>query len=103
MNPTARDAEVRRRSDQLARLHRGRRPAAGQGFTSNLGTTLLVLAASPLGLPVSTTHISNGALLGLGLVRGETHTDTIGRILLTWVVALLLARVLGGRLLVPVG
>ena len=43
----------------------------GQGFTSNLATTALVLAATPFGLPVPTTHVSNGALSGLGLARGR--------------------------------
>ncbi len=72
---------------------------AGQGFTSNLVTTALVLVASPFGLPVSTTHVSSGALFGLGLVRGEANGRTIVRILLTWVVTLPLAGLLAAGVL----
>ena len=72
---------------------------AGQGFTSNIVTTVLVLAASPFGLPVSTTHVSNGALFGLGLVRGGANGRTIARILLTWVVTLPLAGLLAAGVL----
>jgi len=64
---------------------------AGQGFTTNLVTCVLVGIASPLGLPVSTTHVSNGALFGLGLVRRDADWRTIRRILLTWIVTLPLA------------
>jgi PiT family inorganic phosphate transporter len=60
----------------------------GQGFTSNLVSSLLVLVASPLGLPVSTTHVTCGALFGLGLSTGEARRTTLARILLTWLVTL---------------
>jgi PiT family inorganic phosphate transporter len=42
----------------------------GQGFTANLVTAALVIGDSRLGLPVSTTHVSVGALFGIGLVSG---------------------------------
>lgn len=68
---------------------------AGQGFTSNLVTGLLVVAASRWGLPVSTTHVSCGSLFGLGAVTGQARWHLIGRILLAWVVTLPLAGLLG--------
>lgn len=61
---------------------------AGQGFTANIVTAGLVIGASRLGLPVSTTHVSCGSLFGLGLATGRAHSGTIGRILLAWVVTL---------------
>ena len=61
---------------------------AGQGFTSNLVSSLLVLVASPLGVPVSTTHVTCGALFGLGLSSGEARRATLTKILLTWLVTL---------------
>ena len=64
---------------------------AGQGFTSNLVSSLLVGVASPLGLPVSTTHVTCGALFGLGLTSGGARLATIGKILLAWGVTLPLA------------
>ena len=57
---------------------------AGQGLTANMVTVLLVLAASRMGVPVSTTHVSCGAIFGIGLVNGERKWRTIARILATW-------------------
>jgi PiT family inorganic phosphate transporter len=60
----------------------------GQGFTANLVTAALVTLASPLGLPVSTTHVSCGALFGVGAVNGEARWPVIGQVLLAWVTTL---------------
>jgi PiT family inorganic phosphate transporter len=38
-----------------------------RGFSANLATALLVVVASRLGLPVSTTQVSAGAIVGAGL------------------------------------
>jgi PiT family inorganic phosphate transporter len=67
---------------------------AGQGFTANLVTALLVTAASRFGLPVSTTHVSCGALFGIGMVNGSARWRMILSILLAWVTTLPLAAVL---------
>ncbi|MBI5503763.1 MAG: inorganic phosphate transporter [Deltaproteobacteria bacterium] len=68
----------------------------GQAFTGNLTTALLVLFASRLGLPVSTTHVSCGALFGIGLVTRRARWRTIGGILTAWVTTLPVAAVLAG-------
>lgn len=60
----------------------------GAGFTGNLVTAGLVLAASGHALPVSTTHVSCGALFGIGLATGEAKLAVIGQILLAWVTTL---------------
>jgi len=60
----------------------------GQGFAANFVTAGLVLVASRFGLPVSTTHVSNGALFGLGAVTGGARRQTIAQIVLAWVVTL---------------
>jgi PiT family inorganic phosphate transporter len=60
----------------------------GQGFTANLVTSVLVAGASRLGLPVSTTHVSCGALFGIGTVNGTARLGTILTILLAWVTTL---------------
>ena len=67
----------------------------GQGLTANLVTAGLVLGASHLGLPVSTTHVSTGAIFGIGAVNGQRNWRTIARILLTWIVTLPLGLALG--------
>lgn len=44
----------------------------GQGFAANLATALLLNDASYHGLPVSTTQVSVGSLLGIGITRRQT-------------------------------
>lgn len=67
-----------------------------QGLTANLITSVLVIFASRLGLPVSTTHVSCGALFGLGAVTGKAQWQTIVGILTSWLVTLPMAAMLGG-------
>ncbi len=67
----------------------------GQGLTANLITAGMVLSASPLGLPLSTTHVSCGALFGIGAVTGQARWKTIAGILLAWVITLPLGATLG--------
>jgi inorganic phosphate transporter, PiT family len=65
----------------------------GQGLTANLVTAGLVLFASRWGLPVSTTHVSCGSIVGIGLVQGRARWKTVGAVLLTWVTTLPLAAI----------
>ncbi|MEX2285774.1 MAG: inorganic phosphate transporter [Planctomycetaceae bacterium] len=67
----------------------------GQGFTANLITGLIVIGASRLGLPVSTTHVSCGSLFGIGAVTRQARLATIGKILVAWVTTLPLGAALG--------
>jgi PiT family inorganic phosphate transporter len=60
----------------------------GQGFTASLTTAALVLGASRFGLPVSTTHVSVGALFGLGITTKEARGRTIRKIVLAWLATL---------------
>ncbi len=75
--------------------HRVTAMNAGQGFTANLATGLIVIFASRLGLPVSTTHVSCGALFGIGTITRQAHWKTIATILLAWVTTLPLAALFG--------
>tara|TARA_R110000850_G_scaffold54619_4_gene130020 strand:- start:2117 stop:3250 length:1134 start_codon:yes stop_codon:yes gene_type:complete len=63
----------------------------GQGFTANLITAFLVIVASRFGMPVSTTHVSCGSLIGIGTITRQANWKTVGNILLAWVVTLPLA------------
>jgi len=67
----------------------------GQGLTSSLVTAFLVLIASRLGVPVSTTHVSCGSIFGIGMVSGTARWRTIGQILLTWMTTLPMGALLG--------
>ena len=66
----------------------------GQALTANLVTGLLVIAASRYGLPVSTTHVSVGAISGIGLANGSAAGGVIGGILASWVLTLPIAAAL---------
>jgi PiT family inorganic phosphate transporter len=57
----------------------------GQGFAASLATATLVATASLHSLPVSTTHVSVGSLLGIGVTTGQAHWRKVGEILLAWV------------------
>lgn len=63
----------------------------GQGFTANLITGLLVITASKLGFPVSTTHVSVGSIYGIGLVNKTANNKEISKIILSWVLTLPIA------------
>jgi PiT family inorganic phosphate transporter len=60
----------------------------GQGFAANLSTALLVTTASFHGLPVSTTHVSVGSLVGMGLVTGQTQWKPVLGVLASWLITL---------------
>lgn len=63
------------------------------GLVANVGTSVLVLVASPFGLPVSTTHVSTGALMGIRWTDKQTppQVDALKLILFGWVVTLPIA------------
>lgn len=65
----------------------------GQGFSANLVTSLLVIFASKWGAPVSTTHVSVGAIFGIGLISGNRNASVIVGILLSWLITLPVAMV----------
>ena len=60
----------------------------GQGFAANLATGVLVILASLYGLPVSTTHVSVGALAGIGLTQRKANIKVLRGIVLSWVITL---------------
>lgn len=66
----------------------------GQGFVANLTTSLLVILGSIKGLPLSTTHVSVGALLGIGITTRQAHWRTVVPVVLAWVITLPCAAVL---------
>jgi PiT family inorganic phosphate transporter len=68
----------------------------GQGLAANLATGVLVILASLYGLPVSTTHVSVGALFGIGLTKREVNSGVVRGILLSWLLTLPCAALAGG-------
>jgi inorganic phosphate transporter, PiT family len=65
----------------------------GQALTANLVTAFMVIFASRIGVPVSTTHVSVGAISGVGIVNGTADRSVIGHILLSWLLTLPIAAV----------
>lgn len=63
---------------------------SARGLVANTGTSLLVLLATPFGLPVSTTHVSTGALIGIRLASGTKpdQQDALSLILFGWIITL---------------
>lgn len=76
--------------------HRITAMSHGQGFAANLATAVLVIAASLFGLPVSTTHVSVGALFGIGVTTRQANPNVVAGILLSWFVTLPCAALIGG-------
>lgn len=70
----------------------------GQGFTANVVTSVLVILASGLGLPVSTTHVSVGSLFGIGLITREANRRVVSGILMSWVLTLPIAAILSAAI-----
>ncbi|MGH9365964.1 MAG: inorganic phosphate transporter [Thermoanaerobaculia bacterium] len=68
-----------------------------EGFAANAVTAVLVGLASWVALPVSTTHVSAGAILGIGLRREakSVHWRTVRDMLLAWLVTLPVAALAG--------
>lgn len=72
----------------LAEMH----PASG--FSAELSAAAVVMAASLMGLPVSSTHILVGAVLGIGLVNRNANWKLMRPIGLAWVITLPAAAIL---------
>lgn len=64
-------------------------------FLANLCTACLVISASKYGLPLSTTHVSVGAISGLAAGGERISGATLRHILLSWVATLPCAALLG--------
>jgi len=67
-----------------------------EGLSANLTTSSLVLLSGSLGLPVSTTHLSSSAIIGIGLLKGTSAVRwvTVRDMVFAWVVTLPVAATL---------
>lgn len=67
-----------------------------QALVANVVTAFLVIIASRLGLPVSTTHVSVGSISGAGIVNGSVNKQVLSGILLAWLFTLPVAAIISG-------
>ena len=77
---------ARRVAETMAKKITGMNP--GQGFAANIATAVLVTTASWNMTPVSTTHVSVGALVGIGITTRRAHWKAVGGIVLSWLITL---------------
>jgi PiT family inorganic phosphate transporter len=70
------------------------------GFCATMAAAATVVLASRTGMPVSTTHIAVGAVMGVGLARGFAALDlrVIGSIFVAWVITLPVSGILAAIL-----
>jgi inorganic phosphate transporter, PiT family len=68
-----------------------------QGFTAETTSTAVILSSTHLGLPLSTTQVCTGSILGAGAGRrlASVHWAVAGRIALAWAFTLPAAAVVG--------
>lgn len=85
---------IRTVGEGLTKIH----PASG--FAAELSAAAVVMLASVFGLPVSSTHILIGAVLGVGLVNRAANWRLMRPIFLAWIITLPVAAVLGAAGLV---
>jgi PiT family inorganic phosphate transporter len=67
-----------------------------RGFTVEFSAATVILVASMMGLPVSTTHAAVGAFVGVGLARGLQgllDLGTLARIMVYWTITVPIAAV----------
>jgi PiT family inorganic phosphate transporter len=61
-----------------------------QGFSASLGGSVMLLSASWLGIPVSTTHTNTGCVIGAGTARraSAVRWGVAGNVMIAWVITI---------------
>lgn len=67
------------------------------GFAAELTSSAVILSASTIGVPVSTTHCISGAIMGVGSSKrlSAVRWDVAGKMLWTWVLTIPTTAVIG--------
>jgi PiT family inorganic phosphate transporter len=68
------------------------------GFAAELGSSAVILAATKLGIPVSSTHILIGAVIGIGVLNKNANWSLMRPIALAWIVTLPVAGILSAAI-----
>jgi inorganic phosphate transporter, PiT family len=68
------------------------------GFAAETAGALTIFSSSALGIPVSTTHVITGAIVGVGSVRGKraVRWGVAGRIVWAWLLTIPAAALMSG-------
>jgi PiT family inorganic phosphate transporter len=67
-----------------------------QGFGAEVGSSLVLGSAAFFGMPVSSTHVANGAIIGVGMTQRvkAVKWGMTRKIVLAWIVSMPLSAVL---------
>jgi inorganic phosphate transporter, PiT family len=74
-------------SKKLAKLEEG------DALNSNIVTAFCVLVASRFGIPVSTTHVTCGSIMGIGAASSRLERSVAAQIAAAWVITLPVATI----------
>jgi len=71
-----------------------------RAYCATVATAFVTVAASGLGLPVSSTHIAVGAVMGVGIARGIGALDlrVVGGIIVSWFITVPVGALLGASI-----
>jgi PiT family inorganic phosphate transporter len=69
-----------------------------EGLVANVVTAVLVTTGALSGLPMSTTHVSSGAIVGIGAARRSVLWSTVRTMVLAWIATLPAAAAIGAAL-----
>ena len=71
-----------------------------RGYAATVAASIVVVAASGIGMPVSTTQIAVGAVIGVGIARGIGALDlrVIAGIFLSWLITVPIAAILAAMI-----
>jgi len=61
-----------------------------RGFSAEIGAATTIIIASSMGLPISTTHVLIGAVIGIGFARGISalNLSVLKKIVASWIITL---------------
>jgi phosphate/sulfate permease len=71
-----------------------------EGFVANLVTAALVGPGAALGIPMSTTHVSAGAIMSIAASEKSANAKVIRNMLIAWLVTVPVSGLLGITMLV---
>jgi PiT family inorganic phosphate transporter len=66
-----------------------------EGLVANVVAAVLVTSGAVYGLPMSTTHVASGGIIGIGVARQSLDWGTVRAMALAWVVTVPVAALLG--------
>ncbi|MDD4237452.1 MAG: inorganic phosphate transporter [Desulfotomaculaceae bacterium] len=70
------------------------------GFAADLSSAMIIIMATLIKMPVSTTHVISSSIMGVGSAKhfNSVRWDTAQRMVITWVITLPLTALLAGLL-----